>query len=81
MHPDGPIFIRQVGSMVALCDRGPHLGLEVIIGRLQRRRRGFISASGEDRTATMNHESRSWLTIAVRSWPDCHAIGADSSCD
>ena len=31
------------------------------------------------RTAMTKQDLRSWLTIAVRSWPDCPAIRADLS--
>ena len=32
----------------------------------------------EDRTAATKREPRSWLTIAVRSWPDRPTIRANS---
>ena len=36
-------------------------------------------SSNGDRTAAIKTEPRSWLTIAVRSWPDRPTIGANSA--
>ena len=61
--------------MLASCDRGLHLELEIIIGRLQWRRCGFISESGGNWTA------EDVRRISMRSRLDRHAIVAWLSCD
>ena len=43
-------------------------------------RRKWIKAN-KNRTAAINYVSRSRFMIVVRSWPDCPAIGDDSSWD
>ena len=48
---------------------------------LMKATRGLILAGDGDRTTSMNRGSLAWLTIAARSWPDRHAIVADSLCD
>ena len=59
-----------MGRTVASCDRWLHMELEIIIGRLQWRRCGFISASGRNRTA------EDVQMISMRSRLDPHAIVA-----
>ena len=63
------------GKIVASCDRGLHLELEIIIGQSQWKRRGLISSCREYMTVD---QRRRRTTIDARSWPDRGAIVAHS---
>ena len=48
-------------------------------GRRQRTTWSHLKQTEEDQTAVIKRGTRSWLTIAIRSWPNRPAIGADSA--